>query len=222
VNTSSGYQVVIAALIGAAISLLTTWLNNWFQLKREQKQWHRNQLNQIYTNCITLLNQIDNEIWVEKIDRDKLIKILEDFNLSLENNFPKVATKLNTDYAIVPDEKVKLFQRYYIELQERLILLLASQPRKCIELSEADNFIDLSWESPCKFSDELGHIKMSDGSYTAREHITPPIIKSFPQNEKDAILTMTFIRFPSKATVKSLKAQVVNLMVSDPRIKDIS
>jgi hypothetical protein len=208
-------------LIGAAISLVTTWLNNWFQLKREQKQWYRNQLSQIYVNCISLLNEVGNEIWIENIDRDKLNKILETFNLSLDNNFPKVASKLNTDYAIVPDEKVKLFQRYYIELQERLILLLASQPQKYIELSEADSFITLPWESPCKFSDALGHIKMSDGSYTARQQITPPIVNSFPQNEKDAILGMTFIRFPSKAIVNSLKAHIVNLMVSDPRLKDI-
>ncbi len=73
-NTFSGYQIVIAALIGAAISLVTTWLNNWFQLKREQKQQYRNQLNPIYINCISLLNQVGNEIWIEKIDTDKLKK----------------------------------------------------------------------------------------------------------------------------------------------------
>lgn len=223
-KTSPGYQVVLAALIGAAISLFTTWLNNSFHVKREQQQWYRNQLSQIYLKCIFLLNQVSNEIWLENIDVDKLRNILEDFDISLDANLPEVASKFKADYAIVPDNKVKLFQNYYTEIQEQLMLLLANQPQKDSCLSEADKFIAQSWERPCKFLEKLGQIKLSDDTYTARERISVKVYQTFPPLEKDAILglTFSFIRFPSKATVNNLKKQIVNLMVNDSRLKNIS
>lgn len=66
---SQGYQLVIASLIGGAISLLTTWLNNRFQLQREhqqwlrqqeaeQQKWYREQMYEIYKQCIFYLTKV--------------------------------------------------------------------------------------------------------------------------------------------------------------------
>lgn len=68
---SQGYQIVIAAVIGGGISLLTTWLNNKFQLRREEQQWlrqqeaerqkwYREQLYEIYKECISCLTKVSN------------------------------------------------------------------------------------------------------------------------------------------------------------------
>lgn len=37
----SGYQILVALLIGGMISLLTTWVNNKSQLERDKQQWLR-------------------------------------------------------------------------------------------------------------------------------------------------------------------------------------
>lgn len=66
---SQGYQLVIAALIGGAISVFTTWLNNRFQLQREyqqwlrqqeaeQRKWYREQMHEIYKQCIFYLTKV--------------------------------------------------------------------------------------------------------------------------------------------------------------------
>ena len=97
-STSTGYQFVIATLIGGGISVFTTWLNNRSQLYRERQQWLRQQeterqkrygeqLYEIYRKSISLLIKFRNSNPIGDVsERNNIYAELQEYLLLLQIN----------------------------------------------------------------------------------------------------------------------------------------
>jgi hypothetical protein len=142
---SSGYQIIVAALIGGIISLFTTWLNNRFQLDREKQQWlrqeesekqkwYREQLYEVYRKCLSLLTQIEDSPRLGNVTEGiKLLTEAKEYLTLLEINHPNRDSEefkaLQSSINIFLSEGFEnnLYPTGY--LKQRIIDLMASDMR---------------------------------------------------------------------------------------------